>query len=433
MNNIEQKIVDTIDAHAAEIMAYSKKIATHAEPGYFETRTAALTAETLEGLGLPTKTGLAKTGVCATLQGGQDGPCAAVIGELDGIMCPQHPAANPDNGLAHACGHNLQLAAMVGAAIALREPEVQKELCGSVAFFAVPAEEYVPINALNRLKENGIEFCCGKSELIRTGVMDEIDLALTTHVHMNQCDSSLLLGCVPCLGTVSKLVTFHGKAAHAAASPHKGLNALNAASLALSAIGMVRETFQEADAVRIHTNITSGGTALNVVPDTVTVEAMVRASNLPALDDASAKFDRACIGAGQALGVTANVQTLQGYMPLAFAAADESLLQAAQALNLDYTCAQPQMQNYGSTDVGDLAHVMPIVNFTHGGTQGALHSADFKVTDDALAYLAPAKMMALSVYHLLRDSAKGANQILENYHAPCDKDSYTETIRKAMK
>ena len=179
----------------------------------------------------------------------------AASGELNGILCPAHPAANPENGVAHACGHNAQLTALVGAALALSAPGVAEALSGSVAFFAVPAEEYVPIGTRQALQKQGVEFCCGKSELLRTGGFDGVDLALTTHVHMIPCESDLLLGNVACNGFTSKTVVFHGKAAHAATAPHAGVNALNAAALALNAVGLLRETFRDCDTVRIHTNI----------------------------------------------------------------------------------------------------------------------------------------------------------------------------------
>lgn len=481
MDAIEQKLLAAIDARRDVLLRFAQDIGTHAEPGFFETRTAGRVADALRGLGLPVETGICRTGVRAVLQGTADGavgtggrdnaghfpdsdrlpdtenrtnenrlpdtgnrsggevpagtesvhrPCLAVIGELDGILCPAHPDANPENGLAHACGHNAQLTAMLGAAAALCEPEVAAALCGSVQFFAVPAEEYVPLPTREALRREGVEFCCGKSELLRLGAFDGTDLALTTHAHMIPCESDLLLGNVACTGFVSKLVTFRGKAAHAAVAPHLGVNALNAAALALNAIGLLRETFRECDTVRIHTKLKESATALNVVPDTVEMEVMVRAATLRALHGAAEKFDRACIHCAAALGATAEIADYQGYMPVRYTPACAALKQAAAALpTLSAQCAAPTMQNMACTDVGDLSHVLPVVNFTHGGVSGALHSADFTVTDVEKAYLAPAKMMALTAYHLLRNGAAGARQIMDDFTPVFTRESYVQTVR----
>ena len=436
MDAIEQKILAAIDARRDALFCFARDIAAHAEPGFFETRTAGRVAEMLRGFGLPAETGICRTGVRAVLQGAAGavnasrGPCIAVIGELDGILCPAHPQANPENGLAHACGHNAQLTAMLGAAAALCEPEIAAALCGSVQFFAVPAEEYVAFPTREALRREGVEFCCGKSELLRLGAFDGTDLAITTHVHMIPCESDLLLGNVACTGSISKTVTFRGKAAHAAVAPHLGVNALNAAALALNAVGLLRETFRECDTVRIHAKLKESATALNVVPDVIEMEAMVRASSLPALHDAAEKFDRACIHCAAALGATAEISDYQGYMPVRYTPACDALKQAATALPaLSAECAAPTMQNMACTDVGDLSHVLPVVNFTHGGVSGALHSADFTVSDAEKAYLAPAKMMALTVYHLLRDGAVGARQIMEDFNPVFTRESYIQTVR----
>ena len=96
MDAVEQKILAAVDAQRETLLAFAQDIGAHAEPGFFETRTAARVAELLRGCGLSPQTGLARTSVKAVLQGGAPGPCAAVIGELDGILCPAHPAANPE-------------------------------------------------------------------------------------------------------------------------------------------------------------------------------------------------------------------------------------------------------------------------------------------------------------------------------------------------
>ena len=107
MDAVEQKILAAVDAQRETLLAFAQDIGAHAEPGFFETRTAARVAELLRGCGLSPQTGLARTGVKAVLQGGAPGPCAAVIGELDGILCPAHR---------HAAG-----AAKAGRGILLRQ------------------------------------------------------------------------------------------------------------------------------------------------------------------------------------------------------------------------------------------------------------------------------------------------------------------------
>ena len=88
------------------------------------------------------------------------------------------------------------------------------------------------------------------------------------------------------------------------------------------------------------------------------------------------------------------------------------------------------MQTIASTDVGDLSQVMPVVNFTHGGTAGALHSADYAVTDVDKAYIAPAKMMALTAYHLLKDGAVLARRTMDGFTPVFTRESYIETVRR---
>ena len=111
---------------------------------------------------------------------------------------------------------------------------------------------------------------------------------------------------------VSKVIKVHGKASHAAASPELGVNALNAASLGLSALGYHRETFKDTDHVRIHPIITKGGDLVNVIPDEVVIETLVRAGNADAIVDASKKTDRAFFAGGAALGATVEIETMPG-------------------------------------------------------------------------------------------------------------------------
>ena len=120
-----------------EIIAFAKDIYTHAELGYKEYRTAEKFASFMKNLGLETKEGLAVTGVKAYLnEEEKTNVSLALIGELDALRIPEHKYANPETQGAHCCGHHAQLAGFIGAALALTNEDVKKELDGQVVFIA---------------------------------------------------------------------------------------------------------------------------------------------------------------------------------------------------------------------------------------------------------------------------------------------------------
>ena len=142
MDAIEQKILQVIDAHAEEIKAFGRDIFHHAELGYQEHRTAGKFAEALRRLGMQPQEGLAVTGVKSELSGTRDQKLrVAVMGELDALPISNASHTNPETGAAHCCGHHAQLTGVLGAAIALSDPQVKASLDGMPVFMAVPAEE----------------------------------------------------------------------------------------------------------------------------------------------------------------------------------------------------------------------------------------------------------------------------------------------------
>lgn len=436
MDRIEQRILQIIDDNAPRLQALAEDIFDHAEQGFHETRTAKIAADFLRELGLAPEEGLAVTGVKAAI--GQGGPNVALIGELDGLSCPTHPHAT-EQGFAHACGHYAQMVSILGAALALTDPEVKAALGGTATIFAVPAEEFLDASVREELKKShGVRYSGGKSELIRLGAFDNIDMAVTDHSLMaaRESGADLMLGNSACTGFVGKTVYIHGKAAHAAAAPHEGINALNAASLGLSALGMIRETFQEKDYVRVHPYIRKGGDAINVVPSEVIVDMMVRASNLPAIEQTSQKVDRAFQGAAMAIGAKCEIVDAQGYMPVKETPPCDLLWQAAQPLidrGVKTVSIPLGLQNTASTDVGDLQAIMPVLNFTFGGTKGALHSKDFAVTDPYIANLMPAQMMALTAYHLLKDGAAQAKKFIAEEKPAMTRQEYLDYVEAMHK
>lgn len=429
MNHIEEKIIQTIDEHRDEIIAFAKDIQSHPEPGFYEERTAAHVAAFLRGLGLRVHGGLARTGVRAEWME-QDGPNITIIGELDAIGCKSHPMADPANGTAHACGHHAQIAAMIGAALALTNEEVQASLSGSVSFFAVPAEEYIDADKRARLRKEGIGFpASGKSELIRLGEFDHSDIILTTHVHMMPVEEDFYLGNAACNGFSAERVTVRGKAAHAAIDPWDGVNALSITSSAIQMMGLMRETFREEDHVRLHNVIRKAGDVINAVPDEAVIETKVRAASLDAIRATQEKMDRAYDGAAYVFGGTIEREPLQGYMPILHRGADKVMEESVKLLDASYRCSKPADFNNACTDVGDLTHLFPVLNFTFGGFAGKLHGADFKIMDEELAYIKPAKLLALTTYRLLCDQAKEAKKICREFKPVFNKETYCQYIR----
>lgn len=425
MDFIEEHIITIIEQNREKIISFGRDIYSHAELGYKEFRTAKKFSEVLQELGLRVEEGLAVTGVKGYLKGGQQQVSLALIGELDALCIPTHPYADPETGAAHCCGHHAQLAGVVGAAIALADPQVAAALDGEVIFFAVPAEEYGEIEFKNQLRNEGkIKYGGGKCELIRIGAFDDVNLSIVHHSGLE----GISVGNGSSNGFTSKVIRYIGREAHAAGAPEKGINALNAASLGLSALAFQRETFRDQDSVRVHPIITKGGNLVNVVPNEVIIETLVRAKNTEAILDADKKTDRAFIAGAQAIGAGVEITTLPGYLPRLPQPAHPVLVEAAReaAPGEEIKEIHPDFHGAGSTDVGDLQHVLPVLGFSTGGVSGNLHSNRFAVVDEELAYLATAKIFALSAYKLLKEKAAAARKVIDEYQPQYTKQQYVE-------
>ncbi len=432
MDRLEQKIIDCIEQHREEIIAVGRDIFTHAEMGYKEYRTSGIVADKLRQLGIEPQTCLAVTGVKGYLKPQGSGPVVALIGELDALPIPAHPDANPETGASHCCGHNAQIAGLLGAAIALADPEVAAALDGNIAFMAVPAEEFVDTEFKVGLIQKGIiRYCGGKSELIRIGAFDDIDIAVGHHITPNIPGYLLANGTTN--GFVNKVVTFRGKSAHAAGSPHTGVDALNAAMLALHAIDLQRETFRDEDSVRIHSFMPRAGTAINVIAEETCIESSVRAKNIRAMQDASRKYDRAIRAGATGLGCTAEIVTVPGYLPTIPLENPDLLTGVLQELSeeekgrgRDYPVSfhNRDYHSGGSTDFGEVSSILPLYQFNTGGYTGELHNSNVRVTDEQLAYVETAKIFALTAYRLLKEGGCAAKKTMAEFTPELTREEY---------
>lgn len=428
--DLKERVLRCIEAHREEIIAIGEDIRLHPELGFKEHRTASIVAEHLARLGIPYETGIALTGIKGKLSGRKEGPAIAYLGEMDSVLVRDHPAADPLTGAAHACGHNAQIANLIALAYGLVGSGVMNELDGAVILMAVPAEEYVEVEYRLGLKKEGkIEFLGGKPEMIRLGAFDDVQMALMTH-QASRKEGGLFSVGGPCNGCVVKRVQFVGRAAHAGAAPQEGINALKAAILALQAIDANRETFRDEDHIRVHSIITKGGELVNVVPSDVRLETYVRGASVEAIKAAAARVDR-CLRAGaMAMGATVHIETLPGYLPKLL---HEELAQVYKENALALVGEEgwwEQEFGGGSTDMGDVSHLMPAIEASANGCQGTGHGANYHIADPDVAYVAPAKVAAMTLIDLLADGAARAFKILQDFKPAMTKEEYLSFLRE---
>jgi amidohydrolase len=430
IDDLKARVCAAIDRRRDEIVGIARQIAAHPETGYNEVKTAALVARAFRDLGLSPREGLAVTGVRADVRAGADGPTVAVLGELDALVVRDNPAADPTTGAVHACGHNAQIGSMLGAGIGLLASGVLDELAGRLVLFAVPAEEYVEIEErLARKRAGEIEFLGGKAELVRLGELDDVDLAMMVHATSRPQDGRVGLKSTN-NGLVAKFVRFVGRAAHAGGAPEQGVNALNAASLALAAINYQRETFRDEDHIRVHPILTRAGETVNIVPREATMETFVRGATVEAILDANRKVDRALRGAATAIGAGLEVTTLAGYLPLAPNGTMTDLYgrNAGRLVAADEIVADLGHRG-GSTDMGDLTQIMPAIHPYAGGARGAGHGSDYRIEDYETAAIIPAKCMAMTIVDLLADGAAQARAVLASHTPAMTRDAYLKLLR----
>ncbi len=407
-----QEISQIVDSYRDLILAAERDIWKTPETGYKEIKTSAYMAKKFRELGYELTMADGITGFVTVVDTGREGPELLILGELDSIICPAHPDADPVTGAVHSCGHHAQCAALLGVAAALRDERVLAKLSGRIRLCAVPAEELLELEYRSELKKQGkIKYFGGKSEFLRRGLFDGVDLALMVHTSTGFSSQEGGVGCLV------KNIIYRGKASHAGGSPHNGKNALYAANCGLNAVNALRETFREKDYIRVHPIITRGGDMVNAIPETVTMESYVRGRTFEAITRENEKVNRALCGAALSLGNNIEINDIPGYSPLFNA---KSMLDVAEeAIHLALPEVEyRRMDHYfstGSTDMGDLSTFMPVVHPYAGGACGTSHGNDYHICDPEAACVNSAKWQLAMTLLLLGNSAERAKKIVEEF------------------
>jgi amidohydrolase len=318
-----------VDAMRAELLELSHTIHANPELAFEEFEAAALLTGTLKRAGLEVKNGAYGLETAFEAEFGPDGgACVALLAEYDAL---------PEIG--HACGHNLIATAGVGAGIALAR--LAGGLPGRIRILGTPAEE-----------RGG-----GKELMARRGAFDGVDAALMIH------PSSLNLVSMPCICMGEVDVTYRGRAAHAAAMPERGINALDALVLAYQGIAALRQHIKGGE--RLHGIITDGGQAPNIVPETAAGRFYARAASAEELAVLKRRVE-GCFQAGaEATGASVDIEWCDvDYLDIRYNAPLAERFQTnAESLGREffpYDRLPASVQ--GSTDMGNVSHQVPSIH-----------------------------------------------------------------------
>ena len=378
-----------IEASKQALFDLSKDVHAHPELNYEEYYSSDALAVFLESNGLAVERGIGgvETAFRATIPGGGGGgPTIAVLAEYDAL---------PEIG--HGCGHNLIAMAAMGAALGLQANA--QELPGRVVVIGTPAEE-----------GGG-----GKIRLLEAGVFDGVDATLSSHPFSNR---TVIPAASPkgeswSLAMVGYRYMYHGKAAHAAAYPEQGINALNAVIHLFTGIDALRQHLR--DDVRIHGVITDGGTAPNVVPEFAAANFMLRSRDGRYLsDEVVGKVRQVAEGAAAMTGSRLDIEEFYPFYENV--QPNVTLAQAvganAQALGIKLDEPIPGRPGSGaSTDFGNVSQAMPGFELRYAVSETPVPSHTRQMQETAVTDLAlnnallVAKTLSLTASDLLRDAA----------------------------
>jgi amidohydrolase len=333
-----------VEAHAERLIDASRRIHGRPELGFEEHHAHDLLADVLADAGLEVTRGAHGVPTAFAARAGSTGPTIAVLCEYDALP-----------GVGHACGHNVIGAAGVGAGIAAAH--LAEEAGGRVLVLGTPAEE-----------GGG-----GKVTLAERGAFEDVEAALMVH------PAGLELARFGAIAIQQVHVTYHGRAAHAAAAPHVGRNALDAAVLGYVNVAALRQHILPTE--RIHGIFTEAGEAPNVVPDRTSAIWYVRSPTVRGL----AKLKERVLAALEAGATAAGCRMEHAWQDPAYAdMVDNEVMVDLYRENLArcgrlLTEPTDTATVVGSTDMGNVSHLVPSIHpmIAVSPPNVAIHTRDF--------------------------------------------------------
>ncbi|MFC2056986.1 M20 family metallopeptidase [Chloroflexota bacterium] len=390
---LKTSAVNEIEACRNQLSELSLKIHSNPELGFQEIKAADWLTRYLEENGFFVERNVCQLPTAFKASYGKGSPFIAILAEYDAL---------PNFG--HACGHNIIATCAIGAGVASKLAVDQ--FGGSILVIGTPAEELYG----------------GKIIMADKGAFNDIDVAMIVHPGTIDTAATQALACQ----TLD--VEFFGKAAHAAARPEEGINALEAMLQSFTAINSLRQHIKST--ARIHGIITDGGEAANIVPAHSAGNFIVRAMDNDYLDEIKEKVLNCCIGAAAATGNRLQYKwgdvryaPMRNNLPLA-----QLFAQNMQSLGRNVSLSDPE-NTFGSTDMGNISQVVPSIHpfVAIAEKEILIHSPEFVLAAASergtKGMLDAAKAMAMTVVDLLADS-KTLDKVKEEFKSPLENSGF---------
>jgi len=326
---MKNRVLGLIENIESELIELSEKIFENPELGYEERVATKLHIDLLKKYGFEVEENYMdmETGFKAVYDSKKAGPTVAYLIEYDALP-----------GIGHGCGHNILGTTSTGAAIVLKQ--ILDEIGGKVVAFGTPAEE-----------TSG-----AKVVYVNNGAFDDIDFAMMAHPNFsfNRSGKSLALEAIE--------FEFTGKTAHAASSPEKGINALDACINTFNTINALRQQVRQ-DA-RIHGVITNGGEAANIIPEKAVAQFYVRAQTKTYLDELVERVKNCARGSALAAGVTLEMRNYENSYDnmVTNKTMDNLFVEKLIQLGVPEDKIYDPREGYGSLDAGNVSHVCPTIH-----------------------------------------------------------------------
>ncbi len=355
------------------LIAIRRDLHSHPELAFQETRTAGVISAELNRIGIPHRTGVGRTGVVGTIEGGAPGPTLVIRADMDALPIQEMTGlefASKTPGLMHACGHDLHSTTLIGVAEVLSR--LAPQLRGTVRLVFQPAEEVAG----------------GAPAMIEDGVLDGVDMALGFHNHPDMPLGRFAYVRGASLASVDTFeIKVNGKSGHAA-YPHNTADPIvAAAALVLQLQTVVSREIRPIHPAVVTVGAIQGGTAHNIIPDSVLLKGTVRTLHAETREQAEAAIRRLCAGITSGMRVHIDLAYDRRCPPLVN---DDRLLDRAVSsvkaqMGDVMDAAEPSL---GGEDFAFMTEAVPGFQFRIGsgqpGRDDKLHNSNYQPDEGCL-------------------------------------------------